>query len=255
MTEHPVLEARNLTKSFHGTEVVKDVSLTVHKGDTVCILGPSGAGKSTFLRCLNLLEEAESGLTYLNGQLLGYEPHKDGLRSISSRHLAAQRAQIGMVFQSFNLFPNMTAIENVMIGPIKVRGLNSRDARQRAQSVLMSVGLQSKADRRPAELSGGQQQRVAIARALAMRPEVILFDEPTSALDPEMVSEVLDVMRNLAATGTTMVVVTHEVGFAREVGDAFLFMEAGAVVERGSADDLRDGGKHERTRAFLGSVL
>lgn len=254
-TDTPVLQAKSISKSYHGHKVVDDVSLKVLKGETICVLGPSGAGKSTFLRCMNLLEEADSGLTYLNGDVLGYEKHKDGLRSMRASTLAAQRAHIGMVFQQFNLFPNMSAIENVMVGPIKVKGLSSSDARDRAESLLKSVGMAAKADSRPAQLSGGQQQRIAIARALAMQPDVILFDEPTSALDPEMVGEVLEVMRTLAERGTTMVVVTHEIGFAREAADWFLFLEQGRAVESGPIDVLKRGGEHERTKAFLRSVL
>jgi polar amino acid transport system ATP-binding protein len=254
-TDIPVLQARGLTKKFHGHAVVEDVSLKVLKGETICVLGPSGAGKSTFLRCMNLLEEADSGLTYLNGEVLGYEKHKDGLRSLAPSKLAVQRARIGMVFQQFNLFPNMTAIQNVMIGPMKVLGLSASEARERADKLLKSVGMSAKGESRPPQLSGGQQQRIAIARALAMDPDVILFDEPTSALDPEMVGEVLEVMRGLADRGTTMVVVTHEVGFAREAADWFLFMEAGKAVESGPIDVLNRGGENTRTQAFLSSVL
>jgi polar amino acid transport system ATP-binding protein len=254
-TATPVLQAKNITKRFHGHAVVDDVSLKVLKGETICVLGPSGAGKSTFLRCMNLLEEADSGLTYLNGEVLGYERHKAGLRSLRPAGLAAQRAHIGMVFQQFNLFPNMSAVQNVMVGPMKVLGLSADEARSRADELLKSVGMSAKAESRPPQLSGGQQQRIAIARALAMQPDVILFDEPTSALDPEMVGEVLEVMRGLADRGTTMVVVTHEVGFAREAADWFLFMEAGKAVESGPIDVLNRGGDNPRTQAFLSSVL
>ncbi len=255
MTARPVLEAIGITKTYNGMDAVKDVSLSVHKGETICILGPSGAGKSTFLRCLNLLEEADDGLAYLNGELLGYEKHKGELRSVSSRTLAAQRKRIGMVFQNFNLFPTMSALENVTVGPIKVLGLPKTFAVERAKAILQRVGMAQKADDRPAQLSGGQQQRVAIARALAMDPDLILFDEPTSALDPEMVGEVLDVMKSLARAGTTMVVVTHEIGFAREAADHFLFMEHGQVIEHGPVSVLRGGGTNARTRSFLASVL
>lgn len=255
MTATPVLEAIGITKIYHGAAAVKDVSLSVHKGETVCILGPSGAGKSTFLRCLNLLEVADAGLAYLNGELLGYEKRKGGLRSVPSRTLAAQRQRIGMVFQNFNLFPTMTVLENVTVGPVKVLGLPKAVALDRAKAILQRVGMVQKADQRPAQLSGGQQQRVAIARALAMNPDLILFDEPTSALDPEMVGEVLDVMKSLARAGTTMVVVTHEIGFAREAADLFLFMERGQVVESGPVSALQEGGTNARTRSFLASVL
>jgi polar amino acid transport system ATP-binding protein len=251
----PVLDAVSITKTYHGAPVVEDVSLAVHEGETICILGPSGAGKSTFLRCLNLLEEMDRGLVYLRGELLGYERSRAGLRSLPARALAAQRARIGMVFQSFNLFPTMTALQNVTVGPIKVLGLSKSDAIDRAESILRTVGMSKWADRRPEQLSGGQQQRVAIARAVAMHPDLILFDEPTSALDPEMVGEVLETMTGLAKRGTTMVVVTHEIGFAREVADSFLFLEGGRALETGSVDVLRSGGTHPRTRSFLASVL
>jgi polar amino acid transport system ATP-binding protein len=252
----PVLEAVGVTKRYGDLTVVDDVSLRVRAGETISLLGPSGAGKSSFLRCLNLLEPFDEGHVFLDGELLGYRPHRGRLRELSDRQLNRQRRHIGMVFQQFNLFAHKTVLDNLVEAPIGVLGVDPDVARKEARDLLDQVGLADKEHVYPAQLSGGQQQRVAIARALAMHPKVMLFDEPTSALDPELVSEVLDVMKNLAATGMTMVVVTHEIGFAREVCDRFVFMERGAVVEVGPGSSLAvDQVTHERTRAFLSRVL
>ena len=250
----PVLSARELVKDYGDFRAVDHVSLDVQAGETVCILGPSGAGKSTFLRCLNLLERVDSGVVYLGHELLGYAERGGVLHELSERRIAAQRARIGMVFQNFNLFPHLTALENLMVAPREVRGERQHTARERALRLLERVGLAHKAGERPAQLSGGQQQRVAIARALAMEPEVLLFDEPTSALDPETVSEVLEVMRDLSQAGTTMVVVTHEIGFAREAADRFMFMERGRALDTGAIEDLEQGRVSERCAAFLNNV-
>jgi polar amino acid transport system ATP-binding protein len=252
----PILEAIGIRKSFGDLCVVDDVSLTVHRGETICLLGPSGAGKSSFLRCLNLLERMDEGHIFLDGELLGYRPHRGRLRELSNRVEARQRQHIGMVFQQFNLFAHKTALQNVIEAPVGVLRRNKREAHDEAYALLAQVGVADKADSYPAQLSGGQQQRVAIARALAMRPKVMLFDEPTSALDPELVSEVLDVIKSLAQTGMTMLIVTHEIGFAREVCDRFVFMERGKVVENGPSARLTvDGVQHVRTREFLSKVL
>lgn len=251
-----VLEAVGVTKRFGQLTVVDKVSLSVLRGETICILGPSGAGKSSFLRCLNMLEEIDEGQIFLDGELLGYRMHRGKLRELSGRAGARQRQQIGMVFQQFNLFPHMSVLANVTEAPVTVRREDRSAARARARDLLAQVGLADKADAYPAELSGGQQQRVAIARALAMSPKVMLFDEPTSALDPELVSEVLDAIKGLAGTGMTMLIVTHEVGFAREVCDRFVFMEQGRIVEAGPSARLTvDGVEQARTREFLSKVL
>jgi polar amino acid transport system ATP-binding protein len=256
MAATPILRAIDVTKRFGDETVVHKVNLDVQRGETLCLLGPSGAGKSTLLRCLNMLESIDQGMVFLDGELLGYRQHGDSLREISDRAASRQRAEIGMVFQQFNLFAHMTALENVVEAPIGIRRESRRQATDEALALLDQVGLAHRADAYPAELSGGQQQRVAIARALAMRPKVMLFDEPTSALDPELVSEVLDVIRQLATTGMTMLIVTHEVGFAREVCDRFVFMERGIVLETGPSDRLTvDSAHHPRTREFLSKVL
>jgi polar amino acid transport system ATP-binding protein len=251
-----VLQAVGVTKSYSGLTVVDNVSLAVRRGETICLLGPSGAGKSTFLRCLNMLEQTDDGQVYLDGELLGYRPHRGRLRELSNRAEARQRKQIGMVFQQFNLFAHMTVLANITEAPVGVLKQDKAAAQTRARELLAQVGLADKADAYPAQLSGGQQQRVAIARALAMAPKVMLFDEPTSALDPELVSEVLDVIKQLADSGMTMLIVTHEVGFAREVCDRFVFMEHGRVVEDGPSGRLTvQGVANPRTRDFLSKVL
>jgi polar amino acid transport system ATP-binding protein len=251
-----ILEAVGITKRYGALTVVDDVSLTVRRGETICLLGPSGAGKSTFLRCLNMLEPIDDGYILLDGDMLGYRPHRGRLRELTDRAEARQRRQIGMVFQQFNLFPHMSVLANITEAPVGVLRQGKAVAQARARDLLDQVGLADKADAYPAQLSGGQQQRVAIARALAMAPKVLLFDEPTSALDPELVSEVLDVIKLLAEAGTTMLVVTHEIGFAREVCSRFVFMERGRIVEDGPAARLSvEAAEHARTRDFLSKVL
>ncbi|TWH41967.1 polar amino acid transport system ATP-binding protein [Rhodococcus rhodochrous J38] len=250
-----LLEAHDVTKSFNDVPTVKNVDLTVRKGETVCIIGPSGAGKSTFLRCLNQLESLDGGQVYIDGELIGFREHRGKLHRIRKRALAAQRRHIGMVFQQFDLFAHMTVLENVMEAPVHVLKRNRAECLEIAQQLLTRVGLWEKRDAYPKSLSGGQQQRVAIARSLAMQPKVMLFDEPTSALDPELVGEVLDVMKSLALGGTTMVVVTHEIGFAREVADRVVFMADGEVVEEGPSEQVLSNPQHPRTADFLSRVL
>jgi polar amino acid transport system ATP-binding protein len=247
--------AEAVHKSFGHVQVLKGIDLVVEAGQVCCLLGPSGSGKSTFLRCINHLEQVDAGRLSVDGELVGYREQGDKLYELREKETAGKRAEIGMVFQRFNLFPHMTAIGNVVEAPIRVQRLAKAEAAERARVLLERVGLSDKLDAYPAQLSGGQQQRVAIARALAMRPKLMLFDEPTSALDPELVGEVLDVMRGLAADGMTMVVVTHEMGFARDVGDTVVFMDGGVVVESGKPHDVITYPQHERTRAFLGKVL
>lgn len=250
-----ILEAVGVTKTFGQDTVLDKVDLTVSRGDVVCLLGPSGAGKTTLLRCLNHLEQPSSGAVFLDGELLGYKRVGDSLVELPARAVARQRERVGMVFQSFNLFPHLTALENVIEAPTKVKGVPRAEAIDHARGLLDSVGLLHKADAHPEQLSGGQQQRVAIARALAMQPEVVLFDEPTSALDPEFVGEVLDVMLKLAETGSTMVIVTHEIGFARKVSARAVFMERGRILEEGTVEKLSDTPEFERTRDFFAKVL
>ena len=250
-----MVEAVGVRKSFGRTEVLKGIDLTVRPGEVTCLIGPSGSGKSTFLRCVNHLETIDGGRLSVNGHLVGYRQKGERLYELKPREVAAKRRDIGMVFQRFNLFPHMTAAQNIMHAPVLVRGEARKAAREQAAQLLERVGLAGREDYYPAHLSGGQQQRVAIARALAMRPPLMLFDEPTSALDPELVGEVLDVMKGLASEGMTMVVVTHEMGFAREVADSVYFMDDGAVVESGTPAELLDNPRHERTRAFLSKVL
>jgi len=251
----PMVRAEAVHKSFGRLEVLKGIDLEVRAGEVCCLLGPSGSGKSTFLRCINHLEKVDAGRLSVDGDLVGYRQQGGRLLELKEAETARKRAEIGMVFQRFNLFPHMTALGNVVEAPVKVQGLDKRQAADRGRALLDRVGLSDKLDAYPAQLSGGQQQRVAIARALAMEPKLMLFDEPTSALDPELVGEVLDVMRGLAADGMTMVVVTHEMGFAREVADTVVFMDAGVVVESGSPQQVIDAPQHERTRSFLGKVL
>jgi glutamine transport system ATP-binding protein len=240
-----MIVVRNLHKSFGKLEVLKGISCEIKPQEVVVVIGPSGSGKSTFLRCLNLLEEITSGEVWIEG--INLMDKKTNINEV--------RKEVGMVFQQFNLFPHKTVLENITLAPIKVRKLSEAEAKQRAIQLLDKVGLRDKADAYPDQLSGGQQQRVAIARALAMQPKVMLFDEPTSALDPEMVKEVLDVMKQLAQEGMTMVVVTHEMGFAREVGDRVIFMDQGLIVEEGTPEEVFTRPKHERTKAFLSKVL
>jgi polar amino acid transport system ATP-binding protein len=254
MTE-VMLRAESVHKSFGRNEVLRGVSLEVKPREVMCLVGPSGSGKSTFLRCINHLEKINAGRLYVDGELVGYRQQGDRLHELHEADVARKRAEIGMVFQRFNLFPHMTAIENIMEAPIRVKGESKAVVRDRATALLDRVGLSGRYDAYPNQLSGGQQQRVAIARALAMQPKLMLFDEPTSALDPELVGDVLDVMRGLAADGMTMIVVTHEMGFAREVGDTFVFMDDGVVVESGTPHEVMSDPQHERTRAFLSKVL
>jgi polar amino acid transport system ATP-binding protein len=254
-TELPVVLARNVHKSFGDTEVLKGIDLEVRRGEVLCLLGASGSGKSTFLRCINHLESPDRGYILVDGELVGGEVAGGRIHESPPGRVAARRARIGMVFQQFNLFGHLTAVQNVTLAPMRVKGEDKAVALERAHRLLDRVGLGDRKDHYPAQLSGGQQQRVAIARALAMEPAVMLFDEPTSALDPELVGEVLDVMRDLAASGMTMVVVTHEMGFAREVGTSAAFLDGGRVIEQGDPRQLISSPTHERTRAFLAKVL
>lgn len=240
-----IIDVKNLHKNYGHMEVIKGVDLTVRKGEVICIIGPSGAGKSTMLRCLNGLEQASSGQIVVNGHDLG-DPHVN---------IDQVREQVGMVFQHFNLFENKTVLQNITLAPMRVRGLGKEEAEKRALELLALVGLKDKASEYPRMLSGGQQQRVAIARSLAMNPKVMLFDEPTSALDPEMVKEVLDVMKSLAEKGMTMIVVTHEMGFAREVGDRLIFMADGKIVEEGVPTEVFAHPQQERTKQFFSKIL
>jgi polar amino acid transport system ATP-binding protein len=247
--------AHALRKSFGQRVVLDRIDLDVACGEIVCLIGPSGSGKSTLLRCIDGLEEIDRGILRVNGEDLGFREHDTAYQALTRKQVAAQRTRIGMVFQSFNLFPNMTARENVMSGPVLVKGTPKAQARERAEALLASVGLQGHGEHYPWQLSGGQQQRVAIARALAMDPKVMLFDEPTSALDPERVGEVLTVMKDLAHRGMTMLVATHEMGFANEVADTVLFMDGGRIVEQGPPTQVLGNPKEPRTRKFLDKVL
>lgn len=247
----PLVHAVNVTKSFHGTEVLKGIDMDVHRGEVVVLLGPSGSGKTTFLRCINQLETIDGGRIWVDGELMGYDDRGGTLHRLTDKRIAEQRRGIGMCFQRFNLFPHKTVLENVIEAPTQVKGLGKKEASARAVELLEQVGLGDKPRAYPAQLSGGQQQRVAIARALAMDPKLMLFDEPTSALDPELVGEVLKVMRDLARKGMTMIVVTHEMGFAREVADRVVFMDAGVVVEEGPPSEVIGNPRHGRTQAFL----
>ncbi|MEV7134324.1 amino acid ABC transporter ATP-binding protein [Arthrobacter sp. NPDC093128] len=255
MSTDGTILARKIRKSFGPKTVLKDIDLEIASGEICCIIGPSGSGKSTILRCINGLETVDSGVLKVNGEDFGYYETDTAYHALPPKKLAQQRTRVGMVFQSFNLFPNMTANENVMSGPVLVKGQDKKQAMKQAHELLASVGLARFGDYYPAQLSGGQQQRVAIARSLAMDPEIMLFDEPTSALDPEKVGEVLAVMKQLAKKGMTMVVVTHEMGFAREVADSLIFMDDGYVVERGDAREVLSNPKEARTQAFLEQVL
>ncbi|MEU8132406.1 amino acid ABC transporter ATP-binding protein [Streptodolium elevatio] len=251
----PMVLAEQVHKSFGLIDVLKGIDLQVMPQEVFCVVGPSGSGKSTFLRCINHLEKINAGRLWVDGRLVGYRQKGDKLYELKDSEVALQRRDIGMVFQRFNLFPHMTALGNVMEAPVQVKRETRAVARERALKLLDRVGLANKKDAYPAQLSGGQQQRVAIARALAMEPKLMLFDEPTSALDPELVGEVLDVMRGLAEDGMTMIVVTHEMGFAREVGDALVFMDDGVVVESGHPREVLTNPQHDRTKAFLSKVL
>ncbi len=250
-----MVRADRVCKNFGALQVLKGITLEVGRGQVLCLIGPSGSGKSTFLRCINHLEQVNAGRLYVDGELVGYRQKGDKLYELSPKDAARQRRDIGMVFQHFNLFPHRTALENVIEAPVQVKGIRKAEAIERARGLLRQVGLSDKADAYPAQLSGGQQQRVAIARALAMDPKLMLFDEPTSALDPELVGEVLGVMRQLAADGMTMIVVTHEMGFAREVADQLVFMDGGVVVEAGDPRAVLANPQHERTRSFLSKLL
>ncbi|MFE3186078.1 amino acid ABC transporter ATP-binding protein [Streptomyces violascens] len=255
MTAQPMVKAEGVHKAFGPAHILKGIDLEVAEGEVFCLIGPSGSGKSTFLRCINHLEQINAGRLYVDGDLVGYRQKGDKLYELKDSEVALKRRDIGMVFQRFNLFPHMTAVENVMEAPVQVKREPKAVARERALKLLDRVGLADKAGNYPSQLSGGQQQRVAIARALAMQPKLMLFDEPTSALDPELVGDVLDVMRGLAEDGMTMIVVTHEMGFAREVGDSLVFMDDGVVVEAGNPRDVLTNPQHDRTKSFLSKVL
>jgi polar amino acid transport system ATP-binding protein len=247
--------AEKVSKNFGSNRVLRGISLEVDPGEVLCIVGPSGSGKSTFLRCINHLEVVDGGRLSVDGQLVGYRQKGEKLYELKLKEAAFQRQEIGMVFQRFNLFPHLTAVENIILAPMRVKKISKAAATVRAMELLERVGLGDKGDAYPAHLSGGQQQRVAIARALAMDPKLMLFDEPTSALDPELVGEVLDVMKGLAKSGMTMIVVTHEMGFAREVADTLVFMDDGVVVEAGAPRQILSDPQHDRTKAFLSKVL
>ena len=251
----PLVSIRDARKSFGAFQALAGVSLDVAAGEVLCIIGASGSGKTTLLRCVNQLAELDSGAIWVDGELIGYRRVGDALHPLTEREIARQRLKTSMVFQRFNLFPHMTALENVTEGPVQVLGRDPAEAVREARGLLERVGLAAKADSFPAGLSGGQQQRVAIARALAMHPKLMLFDEPTSALDPELVGEVLAVMKELAHTGMTMIVVTHELGFAREVADRVVFMDHGLIVESGTAAEVLGSPREARTKAFLSAVL
>jgi polar amino acid transport system ATP-binding protein len=251
----PIVVAESVRKSFGSVEVLSGISLTVEPGQVLCIIGPSGSGKSTFIRCINHLEKIDGGKLLVDGHLAGYRRAGNKLHEMRESEIAKRRADIGMVFQQFNLFPHMTVLQNLVEAPTRVKKVPKAEAIAAARRLLEQVGLADREGAYPAQLSGGQQQRVAIARALAMQPKLMLFDEPTSALDPELVGEVLDVIKQLANNGMTMIVVTHEMGFAREVADELVFMDAGVVVEAGRPADVLTNPQHERTKAFLSKVL
>ena len=255
MSTVPMVKAEQVHKSFGSLDVLQGIDLEVTAGEVLCLIGPSGSGKSTFLRLINHLETLDAGRIWVDGELIGYRQQGDKLYQLKEAEVCRQRAEIGMVFQRFNLFPNLSVLDNVTVGPVKVKGQDRSSAVERARALLNRVGLGAKVDAYPSQLSGGQQQRVAIARALAMDPKLMLFDEPTSALDPELVGEVLDVMKGLAEDGMTMIVVTHEKGFAREVADQVVFMDEGRVMEAGVPAEVLTNPQNERLRAFLSKVL
>ncbi|MCV2403578.1 amino acid ABC transporter ATP-binding protein [Marinomonas sp. C2222] len=250
-----IISAEQINKHFDDLHVLKDVSLDVHEGEVICIIGPSGSGKSTFLRCINQLEVTTDGIIRVMGEIVGYREDGDKLHRLSDRKIAAQRSRVGMVFQRFNLFPHKTVLENILEGPVFVQKRNKEQVKKEALEILKKVGLSNKANSYPNSLSGGQQQRVAIARTLAMKPDAILFDEPTSALDPELVGEVLAVMKELANSGMTMIVVTHEIGFCREVADKVVFMESGEIVAVESPENMLTNPTHARLKEFVSAVL
>lgn len=251
----PALRVEGVRKSYGSVEVLKGIDMQVKPGEVACLVGPSGSGKSTFLRCINHLEKINSGRLYVHGELVGYQEKKGRLYELSDREVCRKRAEIGMVFQNFNLFQHMSVLENIIEAPTRVLKISKEEAVIHARELLELVGLSGREDSLPKQLSGGQQQRVAITRALAMRPKLMLFDEPTSALDPELVGEVLAAMQDLANSGMTMIVVTHEMGFARRVADTVAFMDAGLIVETGPPDQLLDSPQHERTKSFFSKVL
>jgi polar amino acid transport system ATP-binding protein len=251
----PALRVEGVRKSYGQIEVLKGINMQVKPGEVACLVGPSGSGKSTFLRCINHLEKINSGRLYVHGELVGYQEKKGRLYELTDREVCRKRAEIGMVFQSFNLFQHMTVLENIIEAPTRVLKISKEEAVIHARELLELVGLSGREDSLPKQLSGGQQQRVAITRALAMRPKLMLFDEPTSALDPELVGEVLAAMQDLANSGMTMIVVTHEMGFARKVADTVAFMDAGLIVESGPPDQLLDSPQNERTKSFFSKVL
>jgi polar amino acid transport system ATP-binding protein len=251
----PALRVEGVRKSYGQVEVLKGINMQVKPGEVACLVGPSGSGKSTFLRCINHLEKINSGRLYVHGELVGYREKKGRLYELTDREVCRKRAEIGMVFQNFNLFQHMTVLENIIEAPTRVLKISKEEAVTHARELLELVGLSGREDSLPKQLSGGQQQRVAITRALAMRPKLMLFDEPTSALDPELVGEVLTAMQDLANSGMTMIVVTHEMGFARKVADTVAFMDAGLIVESGPPDELLDNPQNERTKSFFSKVL
>jgi len=255
MTTTPMVEAKDVTKSYGAIDVLRGVTLTIQRGEVACLIGPSGSGKSTFLRCINHLEKHDTGELSVDGSFVGYERRGNKLYERTDKEICAERSEIGMVFQRFNLFSHLTALENITLGPIKVKGISTSDAIEQAHLLLDRVGLHDRDHNYPSQLSGGQQQRVAIARALAMEPKLMLFDEPTSALDPELVGEVLDVMKDLAQSGMTMIVVTHEMGFAREVGDSVYFLDEGVVAESGDPNEVLVRPQSPRLVNFLSKVV
>jgi polar amino acid transport system ATP-binding protein len=250
-----MVEAIDVFKSYADVEVLRGITISVARGEVTCLIGPSGSGKSTFLRCINHLEKHDAGQLRVDGELVGYELRGDKLHELSDRRICNERAQIGMVFQRFNLFQNLNVLENITVGPVKVKGVDEEQAKRSARELLERVGLVDKEKNYPTQLSGGQQQRVAIARALAMEPKLMLFDEPTSALDPELVGEVLDVMRDLARSGMTMIVVTHEMGFAKEVADTVYFLDQGVIEESGDPKVVLTSPSSPRLQSFLSKVL